>query len=240
MGIIYCYTNKINNKKYIGQTINPEQRKIQHKSSAFNEKDKDYNTILHRAFRKYGYENFIYEIIAIAETVEELNKLEKFYIKHWNTQTPNGYNILEGGLNASRPKGQETRKKLMESKATLSEEEVVFLRKAYQEKKSPSEIYKQLYEGKMHYNSFLNIWSGQRYKLIMPEIIEENKYRHTKLNEEIVRQIKIDKRDNPNLTYLQLAKKYNISKSTIADILKGRTWKKVQIESVSTSFGSEA
>ena len=41
MGIIYCYTNLINKKKYIGQPINPHQRFLQHKSSAFNEKDKD-------------------------------------------------------------------------------------------------------------------------------------------------------------------------------------------------------
>ena len=63
MGIIYCYTNLVNNKKYIGQTINPKERFNQHKSSAFNEKDNEYNSPLHRAFRKYGYENFKYEIL---------------------------------------------------------------------------------------------------------------------------------------------------------------------------------
>ena len=40
---IYKYTNKINNKIYIGQSIDLEQRKYAHKSSAFNEKAKDYN-----------------------------------------------------------------------------------------------------------------------------------------------------------------------------------------------------
>ena len=81
-------------KKYIGQTINPEQRHIQHKSSAFNNKDNDYDTPLHRAFRKYGYNNFKYEILDEANTIEELNGLEIYYIAHFKTQIPNGYNIF--------------------------------------------------------------------------------------------------------------------------------------------------
>jgi group I intron endonuclease len=85
MGIIYCYTNLINGKKYVGQTINPRQRYNAHKSTAFNEKDPEYNSPLHRAFRKYGYENFKYEILAEAETIEELNGLEIYYIANLKT-----------------------------------------------------------------------------------------------------------------------------------------------------------
>lgn len=55
-GIIYKYTNKINGKVYIGQTINPKIRKSQHKNS----KADDY---FHRAIRKYGWEAFDYEVL---------------------------------------------------------------------------------------------------------------------------------------------------------------------------------
>lgn len=157
MGIIYCYINKINNKKYVGQTINPEQRFAQHKSSAFNSKSKDYNTPLHRAFRKYGYENFSYCILAEAKTIEELNGLEIYYIAHLNSKMPNGYNILDGGRNESKPKSEETKEKLMKAHAKLSEQEVINLRKAYANHLSPKQIYNELYKDKMHYNSFLNI-----------------------------------------------------------------------------------
>lgn len=225
MGIIYCYTNLINNKKYIGQTINPEQRFSAHKSNYQNPNNNEYNSLLHKAFRKYGYDNFKYEILAQnIEDIELLNKLEIYYINFYNTQIPNGYNVEAGGKNSAKPKSLEHRKKEIWGQAKLTEEEVIELRLAYVEKKSPTEIYNNKYKNRLHYNSFLNIWSGRRYGLIMPEVFEKG--RHTKLTAEIVKKIREDKIKN-NLSYSKLAEKYNISKSTIADIITKRTWKDV-------------
>ena len=225
MGIIYCYTNTINGKMYIGQTINPVSRYNAHKSSYQNPNDKEYNSLLHRAFRKYGFENFQYEILADSiDDIDLLNQLEIYYIKHYNTKTPNGYNVEDGGKNCKKPKTLEHRKKEIWGQAKLTEEEVIELRKAYQRKESPAEIYKQKYKNRLHYNSFLNIWVGKRYSLIMPEVFETG--RHTKLNAEIVKQIRKE-REKTNLSYDKLAKKYGISKGTVADIIKKRTWKNV-------------
>lgn len=224
MGIIYCYTNLENNKKYIGQTINPQQRYRQHKSSAYNEKNEEYNSPFHRAIRKYGFENFNYEVLAESEDIEILNQMEILLIQKYKTKVPNGYNIEDGGKNSSKPKSKEQKIKLTWGQAELSEEEIIELRKAYSRKESPKKIYDELYRDRLHYNSFLNIWSGRRYKNIMPELLEKG--RHTKLNEDLVREIRKDKKEN-NLSYNKLAEKYNISKSTVADIITERTWKNV-------------
>lgn len=225
MGIIYCYTNLINSKKYIGQTINPEMRYSAHKSNYQNPKNNEYNSLLHKAFRKYGFENFKYEILVQGiDDINVLNDLEVYYISKYNTQVPNGYNVEVGGKNSPKPKTLEHRKKEIWGQAKLTEEEVIELRKAYKAKKSPTEIYNQKYKERLHYNSFLNIWSGRRYGLIMPEVFEKG--RHTKLNANIVKQIRED-RKTTNLSYDKLAEKYGISKGTVADIIKGRTWKNV-------------
>ena len=162
------------------------------------------------------------------DDIDILNDLEDYFINKYNTKIPNGYNILDGGLNASKPKSEETKIKLMQSHASLSEEEVIALRIAYKDKKSPSEIYRNLYEDKMHYQSFLNIWTGKRYSAIMPEVFVD-KGRHTKLNVETVKLIKQDLKSK-QYTYAQIADKYKISRSTIADISKERTWKQVTID----------
>lgn len=225
MGIIYCYTNTINGKMYVGQTLNPALRYSAHKSSYQNPNDKEYDSLLHRAFRKYGFENFQYEVLADdINDIDLLNQLEIYYIKHYNCKTPNGYNVEDGGKNCNKPKTLEHRKKEIWGQAKLTEEEVIRLRKAYQAKESPTEIYNNEYADKMHYNSFLNIWSGRRYALIMPEVFENG--RHTKLNAEIVKNIRQD-RENEKLSYDKLAVKYGISKGTVADIIKRRTWKNV-------------
>lgn len=56
----------------------------------------------------------------------------------------------------------------------------------------------------------------------MPDLLEKG--RHTKLNWDIVNSIRED-REKEKMSYNELAEKYNISKSTIADIIKQRTWK---------------
>ena len=230
MAIIYCYTNQINNKKYIGQTINPEQRKNQHKSSAFNPADKDYEALIHRAFRKYGYENFTYEILAeiYNNDFDLLNELERYYILKLNSKVPNGYNVLDGGENCSRPHKEETKEKMRWSHAALTKEEVISLRIAYKERKSPTQIFKEKYEGRIEWQSFLNIWTGKRYATVMPEVFEteEGSGRKTKLTVEIVKAIR-EEREKTGKSYDKLAKQFGVSKATVADLIKRRTWKNV-------------
>lgn len=224
MGIIYCFTNKINNKKYIGQTVNPNHRYVQHKSVAFNEKDPSYNTPFHAAIRKYGWENFNYEVlISEIDDFNILNQLEIYYIDKYNTKVPNGYNIQAGGKNAPKPKDSEWRKKLIWAQAKLTEEEVIALRKAYANHESPTLIYKEKYSERLNYQAFLNIWCGRRYKEIMPEVFND-KGRHTKLTKQLAHQIK-EERKKTNLSYKKIGEKFGVSSSTVADIIKGRTWK---------------
>lgn len=93
---IYCFTNLINGKQYVGQSINIENRKKQHIWRYNNSKDTNYNMPIHSAFRKYGIENFSFEILEEC-TYEELDDKEKYWIIKKNSLSPKGYNILEGG-----------------------------------------------------------------------------------------------------------------------------------------------
>ena len=95
MGYIYCFTNLINNKKYIGSTIQePKKRYNQHLYNAHNEKDKiRYAYPLYCAIRKYGIENFSFEILEECDIEhQELLSLESNYIIKYDTIAPNGYN----------------------------------------------------------------------------------------------------------------------------------------------------
>lgn len=82
---IYKITNTINNKCYIGQSVDVKRRWRQHKVSC-----EDYP--LYRAFKKYGIENFNFEII-LECSKEELTKQEQYYIQHYRSlEKQYGYN----------------------------------------------------------------------------------------------------------------------------------------------------
>lgn len=227
MGIIYCYTNQINNKKYIGQTINPEQRKKAHKSDAFNPNSPDYNSVFHAAVRKYGWENFKYEILLECDN-SLLNEAEIFYIKlHKSLIGEHGYNVAAGGAKGSYAMSEEAKEKLRWVHGKLTKDQVINLRLAYAAGESPTKIYKELYADQMHYNSFLNIWCGKRYASVMPEVI--NTGRHTKLTEEQVYMIKRERLEKKT-SYQKLGEKYGVTRGAIESICKGKTWVHVQLE----------
>ena len=96
---IYCIKNKINNKCYVGQSLNIKKRWIAHKSRAFNKNSSDYESKLYRSIRKYGLENFDFFVLEECEK-EELNDKEKYWINQLNTFN-NGYNLTLGGQNCA-------------------------------------------------------------------------------------------------------------------------------------------
>lgn len=95
---IYKITNIINGKCYIGQSIYLKKRLKRHLSYK-SHKD---NLALYKAFNKYGVDKFTIEILETIDTEKcdniksELDKLEIFYIKKYNSYI-SGYNQTLGG-----------------------------------------------------------------------------------------------------------------------------------------------
>lgn len=114
--IIYAITNKLNNKKYIGQTINFNSRMQQHKKAYCTKyKDKTYVQLVDEDIIKYGEENFIFEIIDTAKNQDELNEKEKYYISKYKTHISHGgYNVKWGGIGGGKH-AEETKKKIGDS-----------------------------------------------------------------------------------------------------------------------------
>ena len=94
---IYKITNTINGKCYIGQSIDINDRWIKHRSRPFQINDVSYDTCFYRAIRKYGLENFVFEIVEECSCYM-LDDREIYYIDFYKSHyTQNGYNMTFGG-----------------------------------------------------------------------------------------------------------------------------------------------
>lgn len=137
MYYIYKITNTINNKIYIGQTVGIKRRFNNHKNNK--------KSVISMAINKYGINNFTFEIIDKAETVKESDTLEIKYINQFNTISPNGYNIANGGRGGNKFKGK-TKEELdiIKNKIATKMKEIRLLDNPFKNKHHSNETKKYL------------------------------------------------------------------------------------------------
>lgn len=102
---IYYIKNIINNKLYIGQSIDIYARLSRHKTDLRGGRDSKH---LQKSYNKYGENNFEFAVLMECP-IDDLDYWEKYYIAKWNTQSADfGYN-LDGGGSKSRLMSEETK-----------------------------------------------------------------------------------------------------------------------------------
>lgn len=89
---VYCHTNKINGKKYIGITSQNPEKRWRNGDGYKN------NKYFYRSIKKYGWHNFFHEILYVDLRKEDAERLEiKLIAEYETTNNEKGYNIEAGG-----------------------------------------------------------------------------------------------------------------------------------------------
>jgi group I intron endonuclease len=201
---IYCITNKTNNKSYVGQSIDANERwkdhiydaKRQIGKTAINKKYP-----IHNAIAKYGETGFIWQIIDQCDTIEEANELEEFYIAYLQTLAPNGYNLLPGGNN--RTLLESSKKKISN---TLKKTSWFIGRK-----------------GADHPNYGTTQSEDRKREQSLRSSGDDSNGK--KINSQTARQLYLDYLHDTTISMKNLVEKYGIKKSAICNILHKKCWK---------------
>lgn len=137
--LIYCHRNKINNKRYIGQTY----LDIEHINERWkNGRGYDHSRRFRNAIKKWGWENFEHIILETNIPESQIDERERYWIAYYHTwiEDPQcwGYNLQSGGslhkrhseetkellkqLALGRKMSEEAKQKMREAKSHMSEE----------------------------------------------------------------------------------------------------------------------
>jgi group I intron endonuclease len=207
---IYKIENLINHKIYIGQSKDIFSRWKQHL-----ERNRKNKSLLYRAFNKYGYENFSFEIIK--ETYDR-NYWEIFLIQLYkSTDEKYGYNISIGGDGGDL--GPECRKRISESLKghAVSEETKKKISKANKGKVSPIKGKKFSEETRKKMSDWQKgLKRGPRSDKIKIKI--SNKLKGHVLSQETKNKISLANKGKHHIGYLMSAE----TKEKLSKALKGK------------------
>lgn len=228
---IYKITNKLNGNSYIGLSVDIEQRWYQHKTRYKNLNDKEYNKALYRAFRKYGLNNFSFEVIEECEE-NELKEKEIYWISFYNTYA-NGYNETIGGDIISIGGEKHPNHK-------LTEKDVKLIRYYYKNKARKQDVY-SLFKDRIGESGFHKIWNGTTWPKIMPEVYTNvNKEFHkrntankgskngrAKLTEKDVKDIRLRRKKGETLSEVYKDYSNKITYGSFTNVWTYQNWKNI-------------
>lgn len=208
MHYIYKYTNKTNGKHYIGQTNDLRKRYNCHKSEAFNPKAKGYYLPFHCAIRKYGMENFSYDVleeIADGESQDFIDNREIHFIEYYHSLvSENGYNLTIGG--GGCPKRPLTYEEKLQSSRLFTGKEIQDIQNRLMNDEEYDDIEK-IYSPKLKRTFLVNINTGNNF--YNPEFdYPLKKNAKSRFSQKEIRAIK--NKIKAGVKYADIQKEYNI------------------------------
>lgn len=267
---IYIIKNKINDKVYIGQADFAWKRWGSHLRDAHSKP----KTVIDKAIKKYGEENFWYELLE--KQIQNYDEKEIYWIKKYDSQVPNGYNVAPGGKGcgsgiehvSASIKNQEILNLIIKD---LREGELPFdkLAKKYQVSFA---VIQGINSGEYYHDEKLNypireyFLSNEKLKRLIyslkyeldksiqdianefdlcPSTVSEINYGKEKRVDWVQYPLRVGKVTNPlyekheeikkllattQLTFKEIAKKYNVAVGSIQAINEGTSWKDDNID----------
>lgn len=235
---IYKIENKLNHKVYIGQSKNIEKRWKSHKSNAFYP-NKEYGKALYRAFRKYGIENFLFEVIEEC-SLEQLAEREAYYIRYYQSNN-NHYGYNETGGYDSPQYGTSGEN---HPNHKLMEKDVYYIRECYNQHRPKMEVYEE-FKDRIGFTGFHKIWNNMTWPSVHQDVYtEENRQYYlfqrnshpgsknprAKLSEEQVYDIRLRKKNGESMEEVYQDYAYTgMLKRSFANLWAGRSWKNIVV-----------
>lgn len=226
--VVYKITNKINQKNYIGSTNNYKRRMREHRAAInYSPDHRDFYHPLYQAFRKYGIENFTFEILSDnISGIKKVRQIEEEFIKSYNSLAPNGYNLREKTIGLSEYDIQKLIEKTGNKCALVDEEENIIkiynsLREAERNEQDQATQIAKVCKGLLYSTN------GRLYRYIDEnlQIVPVDNYKQLRPQEYVI--IGILAEDTNNVKYYKTvqaaADDNNISKTVIFKCLKGET-----------------
>ena len=238
---IYCIENLKNEKKYIGQSIDLENRKYEHFLAL--KENYHFNRHLQSSYNKYGEENFKFRILLYCEPFE-LTKYEQIFVDYYTPKLLYNVRLECVDSNQGITFSKETRKKMSQNHSDVSGKNNHNYGKHHS--KETKRKMSEANSGKNNYNYGKHLFKETKRKISKAQSGKNNHNYGKHPSEETIRKMSEAKRGencynskltkkqvfeildlyyNKNKTQTDISKMFPVNNVAIFRIVRGKRWK---------------